>query len=92
MGVVYFQFHLGRHDFLEVTAKEGTMIFFIDEENFALFKNGEISDFYGCLVRTSPMHLQCPHPGQWYMWPGALGDESPETPKVAVISLDPSKN
>ena len=39
----------------------------MDSSNFSNYKNGQRHHFYGGLAKQSPVHLQIPHSGTWYV-------------------------
>ena len=39
----------------------------MDSSNFSDYKNGRRHRFYGGLAKRSPVHLQTPHSGSWYV-------------------------
>jgi hypothetical protein len=66
----FLQFDLGtlkRGEIVEVTLTSGANVRLMDSSNFNSYKNGRRHKYHGGLARQSPVRLQVPTTGHWYV-------------------------
>ena len=59
--------NLKRGEIVEVTLTSGANVRLMDSSNFNSYKNGRKHRYYGGLAKKSPVRLQVPNTGHWYV-------------------------
>ncbi|AUM12288.1 DUF1883 domain-containing protein [Ketobacter alkanivorans] len=59
--------NLKRGEIVEVTLTSGVNVRLMDRSNFNSYKNGRKHRYYGGLAKKSPIRLQVPNSGHWYV-------------------------
>jgi len=59
--------NLKRGEIVEVTLTSGANVRLLDSSNFNSYKNGRKHRYYGGLAKKSPVRLQVPNTGHWYV-------------------------
>lgn len=65
--------HLHKHlrlfedDELELRITGAAHVFLMDDDNYRYYREGEEYDYYGGLVRRSPLRLKAPYAGAWHL-------------------------
>lgn len=66
----FLQFDLGnrkRGEIVEVTLTNGANVRLMSSSDFSSYKNGRAHRFVGGLAKQSPIRLQIPTSGHWYV-------------------------
>jgi len=66
----FLHFDIGqrkRGEMVEVTLTNGANVRLMDSTNFSSFKNGRRHKYHGGLAKRSPVRLQVPSDGHWYV-------------------------
>lgn len=70
MAGEFLQFDLGqrrRGDVAEVTLTRGANVRLLDSSNFSKYRRGQQHRYHGGLARQSPVRLEIPSSGHWYV-------------------------
>jgi hypothetical protein len=59
--------NLKRGEIVEVTLSSGANVRLMDSSNFNSYRNGRKHKYYGGLAKRSPVRLQVPNTGHWYV-------------------------
>ena len=78
--------HLERGEVVEVSLTgSAATVRLMDSSNFSAYKNGRRHRYRGGLVKRSPVHLQIPHAGRWYVTVDMQGLRGKTNASVRVL-------
>ena len=81
-----------RGDVVEVTLSNGANVRLLDSSNFAKYKRGDQHRYHGGLAKKSPVRLQIPSNGHWYVvvdMQGLRGSTRASLRKIPAAALKP---
>lgn len=70
---------------MEVTLTSGANVRLMDSSNFSNYRNGRKHKYYGGLAKRSPIRLQVPNTGHWYVAVDMQGLRGSTNATVRVI-------
>jgi hypothetical protein len=82
--------HLHKHlrlfedDELEIRVTGPAHVFLMDEDNYRSYREGEDFDYYGGLVRRTPLRMRAPRAGPWHL---VVEQAEPGRPLDVVVQL-----
>lgn len=77
--------NLKRGGIVEVTLTSGANVRLMDSSNFNNYKNGRKHKYYGGLAKRSPIRLQVPNTGHWYVAVDMQGLRGSTNASVRVV-------
>ncbi len=86
MNFLHYDFQLSANDIVEVILDKQANARLLDDINFARYKRGQRHNFYGGLVKQSPVRLSPPHAGHWNLVIDIGGYAGTVKASVRVIS------
>ncbi len=84
----FLQYDLGnlkRGEIVEVTLSSGANVRLMDSSNFNSYKNGRRHRYQGGLAKKSPVRLQAPNSGHWYVAVDMQGLRGSTNASVRVV-------
>jgi hypothetical protein len=65
MEFIHSREYLGKGDAVELEIDVPCNFMLTDDQNFSLYKDGEVFGYYGGHYASFPVRISAPYPGEW---------------------------